>query len=310
MRVVLSTYGSRATSNRRRPRCPAHRARRRGPGVRTTGRGLRSPAGRGRGGPNACVALGASADDGEAGAGVAPSTSNRIRRRPVRSGHRGGPGNRPLVATGMLPAPAGACQSPRSRPADGIGELPAARGAVAYHRPLEYPGRPFPPDVTDYRALWDLDTAATDALFRDALNINRASAGLPAVPHVRDYVVGDRPWVARDPVLDPLLERPDLDVVQPGRGCYLTTGHCPPRCAPSSTTVRHRSTSASAACRCTIRRTLPATWSKRFDQRAAVSCSCRGGGPTSPPTTPPAPSTPKRMSWSSARSTTRHCSLG
>ena len=122
-----------------------------------------------------------------------------------------------LVATGMLPATAGALSV-----AENLG-LPTVSVSFQqltvpspHHRPLEYPGRPFPPDVTDYRALWDLDTAATDALFRDALNINRASAGLPAVPHVRDYVVGDRPWVASDPVLDPLLERPDLDVVQTG----------------------------------------------------------------------------------------------
>ena len=128
-----------------------------------------------------------------------------------------------LVATGMLPATAGALSV-----AENLG-LPTVSVSFQqltvpspHHRPLEYPGRPFPPDVTDYRALWDLDTAATDALFRDALNINRASAGLPAVSHVRDYVVGDRPWVASDPVLDPLLERPDLDVLHPG--AWLLTG--------------------------------------------------------------------------------------
>ncbi|PIM65734.1 glycosyl transferase, partial [Streptomyces sp. JV178] len=35
--------------------------------------------------------------------------------------------------------------------------------------PLAYPGRPLPPDVTDNRALWDLDAQAVDALFGEAL---------------------------------------------------------------------------------------------------------------------------------------------
>lgn len=34
--------------------------------------------------------------------------------------------------------------------------------------------------------------------------------------NVRDYAFGDRPWLATDPVLDPWLETPDLDVVQTG----------------------------------------------------------------------------------------------
>ena len=85
------------------------------------------------------------------------------------------------------------------------------------HRPpLAYPGRPFPPEVTDNRVLWDLDAQSINALFGEALNTNRASIGLPPVDNVRDHVIGDRPWLATDPILDPWQEMPDLDVVQTG----------------------------------------------------------------------------------------------
>ncbi|MFP1628290.1 glycosyltransferase [Streptomyces sp. 5K101] len=122
-----------------------------------------------------------------------------------------------LVATGMMPAAAGALS---------VAEKLGIRSvSVTFQQltlpspgrpPLAYPGRPLPPDVTDNRVLWDLDARSIDALFGEALNTNRASIGLPPVVHVRDYVIGDRPWLATDPTLDPWQETPDLDVVQTG----------------------------------------------------------------------------------------------
>ncbi|MGH3857467.1 MAG: glycosyltransferase, partial [Pseudonocardiaceae bacterium] len=82
--------------------------------------------------------------------------------------------------------------------------------------PLAYPGRPFPPEVTDNRVLWDLDAQSINALFGEALNTHRASIGLPPVDNVRDYVIGDQPWLATDPILDPWQEPTDLDIVQTG----------------------------------------------------------------------------------------------
>lgn len=122
-----------------------------------------------------------------------------------------------LVATGAMPAIAGARSMAEKL---GIGyvsvifqqlTLPSPR-----RPPLAYPGRPFPPEVTDNRALWELDARSIDALFGEALNTSRAAIGLPPVDNVRDYAFGDRPWLATDPVLDPWLETPDLDVVQTG----------------------------------------------------------------------------------------------
>ncbi|MGN9793909.1 glycosyltransferase [Streptomyces sp. OZ13] len=122
-----------------------------------------------------------------------------------------------LMATGPMPAAAGALSVAEKL---GIRSVSVTFQQLTlpspYHAPLAYAGRPFPPDVTDNRVLWDLDKQSIDALFGEALNTHRASIGLPPVDHVRDYVIGDRPWLATDPVLDPWLEPADLDVVQTG----------------------------------------------------------------------------------------------
>ncbi|ACZ87955.1 glycosyltransferase [Streptosporangium roseum] len=122
-----------------------------------------------------------------------------------------------LVATGAMPAAAGARSVAEKL---GIRSVSVTFQQLTlpspHHPPLAYPGRPFPPDVTDNRVLWDLDAQSINALFGAALNTNRASIGLPPVDNVRDYVIGDRPWLATDPTLDPWQEPADLDVVQTG----------------------------------------------------------------------------------------------
>ncbi|MEU6997913.1 glycosyltransferase [Nonomuraea sp. NPDC046570] len=122
-----------------------------------------------------------------------------------------------LVATGMMPAVAGARSVAEKL---GIRYVHATFQQLTlpspHHPPLAYPGRPFPPDVTDNRVLWELDAQSINALFGEALNTNRASIGLPPVDDVRDYAMGDQPWLATDPALDPWQETPDLDVVQTG----------------------------------------------------------------------------------------------
>ncbi|TDD53218.1 glycosyltransferase [Nonomuraea terrae] len=122
-----------------------------------------------------------------------------------------------LVATGMMPAAAGARSVAEKL---GIRCVHATFQQLTlpspHHPPLAYPGRPFPPDVTDNRVLWELDAQSINALFGTALNAHRTSIGLPPVDDVRDYVIGDRPLLATDPILDRWQETPDLDVVQTG----------------------------------------------------------------------------------------------
>ncbi|MFF3125473.1 glycosyltransferase [Streptomyces sp. NPDC057908] len=122
-----------------------------------------------------------------------------------------------LVATGMMPAAAGALSVAEKLGIRSVSVTFQQLTLPSPHRPpLAYPGRPFPPEVTDNQVLWDLDAQSIDALFGEALNTNRASIGLPPVDNVRDYVIGDEPWLATDPILDPWLETPDLDVVRTG----------------------------------------------------------------------------------------------
>ncbi|GAB2962266.1 glycosyltransferase [Saccharothrix stipae] len=127
-----------------------------------------------------------------------------------------------VVATGAMPAAAGARSVAEAL---GIRSVSVTFQQLTlpspHHSPLAYPGRPFPPEVTDKRVLWDLDARSINALFGEALNTHRTSVGLPPVDNVRDYVIGDRPWLATDPTLDPWREPADFDppyfdVVQTG----------------------------------------------------------------------------------------------
>ncbi|GGR90818.1 glycosyl transferase [Streptomyces aureoverticillatus] len=122
-----------------------------------------------------------------------------------------------VVATGVLPAAAGALSVAEKLGIPSVSVTFQQLTLPSPHRaPLAYPGRPFPPEVTDNRVLWDLDAESINVLFGEALNTNRAAHGLPPVDDVRDYVIGDRPWLATDPVLDPWHGTPDLGVVQTG----------------------------------------------------------------------------------------------
>ena len=81
---------------------------------------------------------------------------------------------------------------------------------------VQLPGRPLPPDVTDYQTLWDLNAQGYNELYGPALNAHRVANGLPAADNVRAHVLGDHPWLAADPILAPWHEPADLDVVQTG----------------------------------------------------------------------------------------------
>ncbi|MFD3538461.1 glycosyltransferase [Streptomyces sp. NPDC058662] len=133
-----------------------------------------------------------------------------------------------LLATGAMPAAAGARSVAEKLGIPSVSvtfqqlTLPSPRRA-----PLAYPGRPFPSEVTDNRTLWDLDAQSIHALFGEALNTNRASFGLPPVENVRDYVIGDQPWLATDPALDPAQEALGFDIVQTGAWILPDTNPLP-----------------------------------------------------------------------------------
>jgi vancomycin aglycone glucosyltransferase len=122
-----------------------------------------------------------------------------------------------VVATGLVPAVAGARSVAEQR---GIPYLYATFQQLTlptpHHPPrLTHAGLALPPE-TENRALWELEARNIDALFKTALDTQRAAHGLPPVGSVLGYVLGDRPLLASDPVLDPWQETADLDVVQTG----------------------------------------------------------------------------------------------
>ncbi|UUU32392.1 glycosyltransferase [Streptomyces sp. CA-210063] len=113
-----------------------------------------------------------------------------------------------LVATGLLPA-AACVRSVADKL--GIPYVYASFQSISlpspHHPPMQRPGRPLPPDVTDNRVLWDLDARSANELFGEVINAHRESVGLPPVDDVRDHVFTDRPWLGTDPVLDPWRKR-------------------------------------------------------------------------------------------------------
>ncbi|POX52540.1 glycosyl transferase [Streptomyces sp. Ru71] len=218
MRVVLSTYGSRGDVE---PLAGlAVRLRDRGAEVRVCAPPDEDFARRLAGVGVPLVPVGPSAralTKAALPASSLPERAARLMAGQIEAVAEAAEGCDALVATGMLPAAAGALSV-----AEKLG-VPAV--SVTFQqvtlpspvrRPLAYPGRPLPPEVTDNGVLWELDAQHIDALFGEALNTNRASIGLPPVDRVRDYVVGERPWLATDPVLDPWQGMPDLGVVQTG----------------------------------------------------------------------------------------------
>ncbi|HEX8662207.1 MAG TPA: glycosyltransferase [Brevundimonas sp.] len=122
-----------------------------------------------------------------------------------------------IVATGLMPSAAAAqcVAEKRGLPYRHVTFCPLFLPSD-HHRPFPYPGRPHPPEVTDPRALWDLNIADMNALFGEAVNGQRAAIGLLPVDNVRDHVFTDRPLLASDPVLWPWEPTGLTDAVQTG----------------------------------------------------------------------------------------------
>jgi vancomycin aglycone glucosyltransferase len=122
-----------------------------------------------------------------------------------------------VVATGLLPSAAAAqcVAEKRGIPYAHVTFCPLFLPSH-HHRPYPYPGHPLPPEVTDPRALWDLNTQALNALFGEAVNVHRATIGLPTVSNIRNHVFTNHPWLASDPVLWPWQATELCNAVQTG----------------------------------------------------------------------------------------------
>ena len=207
-----------------------------------------------------------------------------------------------VLASGVMPAVAAARSVAEKR---GIWSASVSYCPIflpsPHHPPFPLPGYPAPPGVTDHQVLDDLNVQSYNALYGPALNANRASAGLAPVGNVRDFIVGEQPWLAADPVLAPWPSRPISTSCRPARGWCRTNARSRPVWPRSWTPARHRSTWGSAAC--APRRTSPG-WPSRRSARRATAPSSAAAGPAWPR------STPGMTASRSARSTSRHCSAG
>jgi vancomycin aglycone glucosyltransferase len=122
-----------------------------------------------------------------------------------------------IVATGLFPSVAAAQSVGEKR---GIPFICVAFCPLMvpspHHPPMEYPGWPHPPEVTDNLALWEFNARAKNALFGAAVNSHRASIGLSRVDNVRDHVFTHHPLLASDPALSPWQPTDLTDAVQTG----------------------------------------------------------------------------------------------
>lgn len=122
-----------------------------------------------------------------------------------------------VVATGSIAAVAGTQTAAEKLgvPYTCVGFYPRFLPSP-HHPPTIWPGQQIPPGVTDNRTLWKLNAEHLHVLLGDAVNAQRAAAGLPPTDSVRHRIISDRPWLAADPVLAPWQETPEVDVVQTG----------------------------------------------------------------------------------------------
>ena len=185
-----------------------------------------------------------------------------------------------LLATGLLPAAASARSVAEKL---GIRYVYAAYCPIflssPHHAPTPFPGRPFPPDVTDNRVLWDLQAQIANDLFGAALNTRRASTGLPVVDNVYEYGFTNHPWLAADPTLGRGRSRRISKSCKRARGSFRTSAHSRPSWRRSWTPAHHRCTWASAAC--APRLTSPG-WPSRRSARRAVARSFLSAGSARP----------------------------
>lgn len=126
-----------------------------------------------------------------------------------------------VVATGLVPAVAAARSVAEKLgvPFSYVAYFPTMLPSL-HHRPHALPGRTFPPDETDNRVLWEINSENFDLLYGPGINSHRRAVGQTVVDDTVRHVFTDRPLLAADPVLAPWPEPSDpsldLDVVQTG----------------------------------------------------------------------------------------------
>jgi len=151
--------------------------------VRAAGRGVHRAVGSCWHAAGACRPIGTPAGAPGAGRGAPPDLPRRAAElvgAQFDAVAAAAEGSDAIVASGITPAAAAAWSVAEKL---GIRYVYATYCPVwlpsPHHRPLGLPGRPFPPEVTDNRVLWNLEAQGMNAVFGPPFNTHRASIGLP-----------------------------------------------------------------------------------------------------------------------------------
>jgi vancomycin aglycone glucosyltransferase len=122
-----------------------------------------------------------------------------------------------IVSTGLFPSAAAAhcVAEKRNLHYEHVAFCPLSLPSH-HHWPYPRPGYPLPPEVTDARALWELNDQHMNALFGEAINSQRAAVGLATLDNVRDPVGTEHPLLASDALLWPWQPTPLCAAVQTG----------------------------------------------------------------------------------------------
>jgi vancomycin aglycone glucosyltransferase len=112
----------------------------------------------------------------------------------------------------------------------GIACVVAVYAPVALPSPELAPAgfREAPPDAAAIRRLWAEHRQGWNDRALERVNANRARLGLSPVDDVLGHILGDRPWLAADPVLGPTPATPGLEVVQTGAWLLPASEPLPP----------------------------------------------------------------------------------
>lgn len=111
--------------------------------------------------------------------------------------------------------------------APSIAELRGVPYFVAVYAPVAIPSSDHPPppppgqrwapaDPAAHLAAWAENLRGWNARALERVNHNRARRGLPAIDDVLRHNLGDRPWIAADPLLAPVPHAPGLEVTATG----------------------------------------------------------------------------------------------
>jgi len=121
-----------------------------------------------------------------------------------------------LIACGVLQIAAPSIAQLQGIPSVFVSYAPVSLPSPDHPPPKMDPGHPQDLTGDENLALWKAEEENWNGLFGEALNEERAKAGLGSVDNVLSHVITGRPWLAADSLLGPAPSVTGLDIVTTG----------------------------------------------------------------------------------------------